>query len=146
MRAISMCGLIGWLVFMPIAGAEAADTVSTLLLRIDDILQQNPLPAGAKSQLIPFAESDAITVNVARAIDGAGLKPHLHKTHDETIYVVQGTGQMFVNGAWVDIQPGMIQFNPRGNIHGHRQTGAAPLVFISIFTPPLKEPDRHFVE
>ncbi len=45
---------------------------------------------------------------------------------------------MFVNGAWVDFQPGMIQFNPRGNVHGHRQAGPDPLVFISIFTPPRK--------
>ncbi len=143
MRAIPMWSLVVWLVVMPIAGAEAADTISTLLLRIDDILQQNP--AGAKAQLIPFAESDAITVYVMPAMDGA-LKPHLHKTHDQTIFVVQGTGQMFVNGALVDFQPGIIQFNPRGNVHGHRQAGPDPLVFISIFTPALKEPDRHFVE
>ncbi len=74
---------------MPIAGAEPADTISTLLLRIDDILQQNP--AGAKAQLIPFAEWDAITVYVMRAMDGA-LKPHLHKTHDEPFLSFRGPG------------------------------------------------------
>lgn len=47
--------------------------------------------------MIPVAQDDTITINVARFIEWAEVKPHLHKTHDEMVYVLKGTGQMFVN-------------------------------------------------
>jgi mannose-6-phosphate isomerase-like protein (cupin superfamily) len=33
-----------------------------------------------------------------------------------------------------------------GKVHSTKVTGNEPLVVISIFTPAMKEPDRHFVE
>jgi quercetin dioxygenase-like cupin family protein len=125
---------------------NSADTTAQIITQVDEILKENPLKAGDKIQAIKIAEDDTVTFVVARYIEGAELKPHSHKTHDESVYVIKGTGQMLVNDKWVSVKAGSIHFNPMGKVHSTKNTGNEPLVIISIFTPGMKEPDRHFVE
>ena len=125
---------------------NAQDTTEQVISSIDDILKANPLPAGQKAQMIKIAEDNAITLYILRATEGVEVKPHIHNTHDETVYIIRGTAQMFINGKWVDLKPGSIHFNPMGKVHGIKQTGTEELVRLSIFTPAFKEPDRHFVQ
>jgi mannose-6-phosphate isomerase-like protein (cupin superfamily) len=66
--------------------------------------------------------------------------------HDESVYVIKGSGQMLVDDKWIDVKPGTVHFNPMNKVHATRNTGKDPLVVLSIFTPSMKEPDRHFVE
>lgn len=119
---------------------------SQVLNNIDEILNKNPLKADQKVQVIKIAEDDTVTLSVVRSIGGPGLKKHIHKTHDETIYVVRGSGQIFVDDKWVDVKPGDIHFNPMGKVHTSRPTGDEPFVIISVFTPALKSPDRQYME
>jgi mannose-6-phosphate isomerase-like protein (cupin superfamily) len=114
--------------------------------QINDLLEKNPLPAGKKAQLISIVESDAATVNLIRSTEGAGLKPHFHRTHNEILYAIQGEGQLFINNKWVDFKPGSVHFNPLGKTHTIKQVGTEPLVLLSIFTPGMERPDRQFFE
>ena len=111
---VCLCCIL--LVLTNICGAQSQpstqDAYPQILTQIDEIFNKNPLKADEKSQLIKIAEDNVITLFVGRSMDGAGLKPHIHKTHDETVYVVRGSGQIFVNDKWVDVKPGTIQFNP----------------------------------
>jgi len=148
-RNVTMCGIVVFLSIFLVAlvPLNAADTTSQIINQIDEILNANPLKAGEKFQMINIVQDDTVTLFVVRATEGFFLKPHVHKTHDETVCVIKGTGQMLVNNKWVDINPGSLHFNPMGKVHSIiKQTGNEPLVVISIFTPPLKEPDRHFVQ
>jgi mannose-6-phosphate isomerase-like protein (cupin superfamily) len=149
-RNISILGMVIGLSFFlgTSMNLNAADTTFQIITHVDEILKDNPMKAGAKAQMIPIAQDDTMSLFVIRSIEGFILKPHFHKTHDETIYIIRGTGQMFINNQWVDIKPGSLQFNPMGmgKVHAIKHTGNEPLVTISIFTPALKEPDRHFVE
>jgi quercetin dioxygenase-like cupin family protein len=146
--SISIFGVVVclFLSLSTLAPVSAQDTTEQIISQVDEILKANPLPAGQKGQLIKIAEDNTMTLFILRSTEGAELKPHLHKTHDETVYVIRGTAQIFVNDKWVDVKPGSIHFNPMGKVHGSRVTGAEPYVGISIFTPALKEPDRHFVQ
>ena len=126
--------------------SNAADTTSQIVTHADQILKENPLKAGEEVQLITIAQDDTITVIVGRIIEGAEVKPHFHKTHDETVYVIRGTGQWMINDKWVDIKPGSIHFNPMTKVHSTKNTGSGELVFFSIFTPGMKEVDRNFVQ
>ncbi len=128
------------------ASINAADMPSQIITTIEEILNANPLKAGEKGQMINVAQDDTVSLFVVRAIEGFILKPHFHKTHAETVYVIKGNGQMLVNDQWVDIKSGSIHFNPPAKNHSVKQTGNEPLVVLSIFTPAMKEPDRHFVE
>jgi mannose-6-phosphate isomerase-like protein (cupin superfamily) len=117
-----------------------------IISQIEELLKKNPLPEGQKSQEIKISENDNASISLIRSVEGAGLKPYFQATHDETMYIVKGTGQLLVNDKWVDLKPGIIHFNPVGKTHAYKQIGAEPLVFISIFTPGMKDPDRQFVE
>ena len=147
-RNVSICGIVVclFLLFLTLAPVNAADTTEQIISHIDEILKENPLPAGKKAQMIKIAQDDTITFFVARVTGNIEIKPHFHKTHDETVYVIKGTGQTMVNDKWNDIKPGTVHFNPMGKVHATRHTGNEPLVIISIFTPAMKETDRHFVQ
>ena len=139
-RNMTICGIIVFLfIFLaPSVSIHAADTTSQIITNIDDILKDNPLKAGEKFQLINIAQDDTVTLSVLRVAEGAVIKPHLHKTHDEAVYVIKGTGQMFINGKWVDAES--------GKTYPVYNTGTEPLIAVSVFTPAMKAPDRHFVE
>lgn len=117
-----------------------------IVTHVNEILKQNPLKADEQVQLINIAQDDTITVIVGRIIEGAEVKRHFHKTHDETVCVIKGTGQTMINDQWVDIKPGSVHFNPMTKVHSTKNTGSGELVFISIFTPAMKEVDRNFVQ
>jgi mannose-6-phosphate isomerase-like protein (cupin superfamily) len=147
-RNISVWG-IGFSLFFflsTLANLNAEDTTPPIITHIDEVLKENPLKTGEKIQMIKIAQDDTISLFVVRQAEGFVVRPHYHKTHAESIYVIKGTAQMLINDKWVDIKPGSIHFNPTGKVHSVKNTGNEPLVSISIFTPPLKEPDRHFVE
>ena len=140
---IAICLFILFAVFTI---TNAADTTSQIVTQVDEILKDTPLKAGEKIQRIKVAEDDTITVFVVRLGEGAEIKAHFHETHDETVYVIKGTGKMLVGNKWTDIKPGTLHFNSMGKVHYVKNTGDEPLVAISIFTPAMREPDSHFVE
>ena len=146
-KNMSICGMVACLFLLsPLTNLDAADTTIPIITHVDELLKANPLEAGKNVQMIKVAETDTITIYVIRVTEGFFLKPHIHKTHEESVFVIQGSGQMLINDKWVDIQPGNIHFNPVGKVHSLKHTGSGPLVVLSVFTPGLKEPDRHFVE
>ena len=147
-RNIFICGIVVglFLSFATLTPLNAADTTDQIITHIDEILKANPLPAGEKVQRIGIAQDDTISFLVVRVVEGAEIKSHFHKTHDEAVYVIRGVGQMLINDKWVDIKPGSVHFNPMAKVHAAKNTGSGDLVVISIFTPQMKEPDTHFVQ
>jgi mannose-6-phosphate isomerase-like protein (cupin superfamily) len=146
-RKVEIMAAICLLVFPTTAtNVSAADTTGQIFTQVDDILKANPLKPAETLQMINIAQDEMISLFIVRMVDGHVVKKHFHKTHDEVIFIIKGTGQMFVNEEWVSFKPGSIHFNPIGKIHSTKQTGNEPLVYISVFTPALKERDRNFVE
>ena len=134
------------LVFFPLGNVNAEDVMTPILTHVDEILKDNPEKPGEKIQMIRIVQDENLSMFVVRQAVGFLVKPHYHKSHAESVYVIKGTAQMLVNGNWVDIKPGSIHFNPPGKVYSVRNTGNEPLVIMSLFTPALKEPDRHFTE
>ena len=73
------------------------EAVSSLMLRVDDILSENPPAPGAESHLVTLLHGKEMTLLLAQII--GSLKPHIHTTHEETIYVLRGSGQALVGGS-----------------------------------------------
>ena len=147
-RNVYICGvtLFLFLGFVPLGLAGGTNTTSQIIAQIDDILKSNPLPPGAKSQMIKIAEDDTISFFLIRMMPGAELGPHFHKTHGETEYVIRGGGQLLVNDQWVEFKAGSVHFNPTSKVHGARNTGDEPMIVLVIFTPAMRETDRHFLK
>jgi len=141
-RLFTVAWLAALAVFFLAAPFTAADTTDQLITDVESILKANPMPAADKLQMITVAQDNNLTFYVARLAEGAEIKPHYHKTHDETVYVYKGTGKMFIDGKWVDVGPGSVHFNPMTKIHATKNAGKDELVIISIFTPAMKAPDR----
>lgn len=125
---------------------EETDTVGQIIAQVDEILKDNPVPAGEKSRAVKLVDDDAISILVSCMLEGAELKHHFHKTHAETEVFIRGTGQLLVGDRWVEVKAGSIHYNPANAIHAIRNTGAEPLVVLVVFTPGMKETDRHFTE
>jgi quercetin dioxygenase-like cupin family protein len=125
---------------------EAKDTVRQIIAHIDEILKDNPVQAGEKTRAVKIAEDDTISIIVSCMLEGAELKHHFHKTHAETEIFIRGTGQLLVADRWVEVKAGSLHFNPANAVHAIRNTGTEPLVALVVFTPGMKETDRHFTE
>ena len=147
-RNITLYGIVVFLsIFLStLVSTNAADTTEQIINQIDDILKANPLKPGEKAQAIKIAEDNTITLLVLRLLEGVEVKNHIHKTHNEIVLGVKGMGQLMIEGKWLDVKPGTIHFNPMGKPHAAKNIGNEPLVVISIYTPAMKEPDRHFVQ
>jgi len=121
-------------------------TVRQIIAQVDEILKDNPVPAGEKSRAVKVVDDDAISVIVSCMLEGAELKHHYHKKHAETEVFIRGTGQLLVGDRWVEVKAGSLHFNPANAVHAIRNTGTEPLVVLVLFTPGMKETDRHFTE
>lgn len=145
-RTIPMSGVIFFLFFFALTVVHAADTTEQIIMQVDDVLKENPMKPGEKAQTIKIAEDNTATVLVLRLLEGVEVKNHIHKTHDEIVIFVKGNGQTTMGGKTIDMKPGTIHFNPMGKAHATKNVGNEPLVVISIFTPAMREIDRHFVQ
>ncbi|MGE5799560.1 MAG: cupin domain-containing protein [Syntrophaceae bacterium] len=123
---------------------DMKDALRQIITRVDEILKDNPVPAGEKSRAVKLVDDDAISIIVSCMLEGAELKSHYHEKHAETEYFIRGAGQLLVGDRWVEVGAGSLHFNPSHAVHAIRNTGTEPLVVLVLFTPGMKETDRHF--
>jgi quercetin dioxygenase-like cupin family protein len=64
-----------------------------------------------------------------------GIPQHLHRTHDELWYILDGELTLRVGDELHRAAPGSTYFVPRGVPHGFRTEGQRPSHFLGLFTP-----------
>jgi len=143
-RIFSVIGLITCLLF--VATTAFAQSQAQVVGQVEEILKANLPVAGEKVKMIKVAEDDSVTFFIARIAEGAEVKSHFHKTHSESVYVIKGAGQLLIGGKFVEVKPGTVHLNSQTQVHSLKNAGSGELIILSIFTPALKEPDRHFVQ
>lgn len=75
------------------------------------------------------------------------VRAHYHAVHSENIYVVQGSGNMIVDGQSIQIKAGDYLNFPPKIVHSVLEvTSDAPLKVISVQSPQFKGKDRIFVQ
>jgi len=82
---------------------------------------------------------DTDTASVCQLIIAPGVEIPVH-THDpqiDSIFIVAGQGQAYVNGKWKEVAPGDYLFFPAQVEHATRNTGSEPLVLLVHHCPPL---------
>jgi quercetin dioxygenase-like cupin family protein len=73
----------------------------------------------------------------------AGVKPHIHRVHEEVVVILEGSGTMTLGDSAYALTPGSTFLVPRGVVHAVES--GAPLRAMSIFVPPFDGQDRVFV-
>jgi mannose-6-phosphate isomerase-like protein (cupin superfamily) len=73
-----------------------------------------------------------------------GPKPHVHRTHEELFYVLDGEFEFYVGDHVERLGPGSFVNVPPGTIHDFRNAGTLPARFLGIVAP--RGFDRYFQE
>lgn len=71
---------------------------------------------------------------------------HFHKTHTETVIVLEGKGEMFLGGEVFNIKKGDQMVIPPGTHHSVVVKSKKPLKVVSIQAPKFENKDRFWVE
>ena len=75
-----------------------------------------------------------------------GVKKHLHIEHSETIYVIEGEGEMLLGDKMIHIKKGDYIFIPKNTPHKVDVTSTIPLKVLSIQAPYFDGKDRLLLE
>jgi quercetin dioxygenase-like cupin family protein len=83
-------------------------------------------------------ESDTACVCMLELAPGAETPIHTHEEQADSVFVVHGHGETYVNGTWQPIEPGDYIYIPAGGEHGTRNTAHEPLrLFVHHSHPPV---------
>jgi mannose-6-phosphate isomerase-like protein (cupin superfamily) len=75
---------------------------------------------------------------------GASTVRHHHRVSEEIYYLVEGTGEMDLDGERADVGPGDAILIPPGAWHRITATGDGPLRFLCTCAPPYRHEDTFF--
>lgn len=112
---------------------------------LSQILQDNPRPNDQPIKWVYPAQGKHGTLTVVQA--GAGqIRPHIHKEHDEIVYVFSGEAEFTIGDKTQNIKAGDLLYIPEGTVHFGKFKSDA--VAISIYAPWFdpNNPDRVWVE
>jgi quercetin dioxygenase-like cupin family protein len=71
----------------------------------------------------------------ATSLPGTGPPRHVHRSHDELFYVLEGEFLFLVGERQVSALPGTFVFIPRGTVHAVKVTGREPGRVIAAYVP-----------
>lgn len=72
------------------------------------------------------------------------VKEHKHIHHSETIYIIEGTATIIVDGKELSVKAGDYIFVPKGTTHAVKVTSNTPLKVLSIQAPYFNGSDREY--
>ncbi|WP_022853193.1 cupin domain-containing protein [Thermodesulfatator atlanticus] len=87
--------------------------------------------------LINAEKTDRISVCLLLLEPDVEIARHIHDPQIDSIFVLEGEGEAFVNGKWEKIKPGDYVFVPARDEHGVKNTGNSPLKLFIVHSPPL---------
>ena len=93
---------------------------------------------------LPTAPVSNQSLAEAELAPGRSTTRHYHRESEEFYYVLEGTGEMEVDGDRRDIGPDDAVLIPPGAWHELRATGDAPLRFLCCCAPPYRHEDTFF--
>ncbi len=91
-------------------------------------------------QLLSPENSSSSRVTITRVVVGPGCinPPHRHEKSEQVWVAISGAGTLLLGdeGA-LPFQEGDIARFAEGDVHGFKNTGSAPFVYMSVTSPPI---------
>jgi len=116
----------------------------------------------SRARATPFTTADGSTIRVlldaelggareqslaeATLAPGQSIERHYHARTEEIYYVLEGEGEMEVDGGHARVGPGDAILLPPGAWHQIRATGGGELRFLCCCAPPYSHEDTYFQE
>ena len=136
--------------FAPIAlfallttGLAAAPAVAPVV-HFDEVIKVNPIDATRGAVLTEVARGEQASVNIWQMTKGLPL--HLHRSHEEVIFVKSGRAEVRIGERTLTMQAGDLVLIPKGMLHSARAVGKEPFRGISVFAPAFDGKDRIMVD
>jgi len=84
----------------------------------------------------------------AKLAPGARLREHYHLLAEEMYYILQGSGEVFVQGETKRVKTGDVVVIPPGQRHriANSAESTKDLVFLAVSTPPYSVDDEYVTE
>ncbi|MGB3400353.1 MAG: cupin domain-containing protein [Candidatus Deferrimicrobiaceae bacterium] len=82
-------------------------------------------------------DTETVSVCMIDIAPDEGAPIHRHDAHVDSILVISGKGETYVNGRWEPIEAGDYIFVPQGEDHGIKNTGHDPLRIFVHHSPPM---------
>lgn len=100
--------------------------------------QKHPVFQGVLiSKLVTREDCESLGVSILEITPGAEIGIHIHDAALDSIYVLGGEGEAYVNGEWRGISRGDYILVPEKVEHGIRNNYRAPLKLFVAHAPPL---------
>ena len=82
-------------------------------------------------------DTEAVSVCVLDIPPNEGFPIHRHDQQVDSILVISGKGEAYVNGRWEPVEGGDYIFVPKDDEHGLKNTGDGSLKIFVHHSPPL---------
>jgi quercetin dioxygenase-like cupin family protein len=82
-------------------------------------------------------DTETVSVCMIDIAQEEGAPIHRHDLHVDSILVISGKGEAYVNGRWEPVEAGDYIFVPPGEEHGIRNTGHETLKIFVHHSPPM---------
>lgn len=128
-------------------------------LEILSVLVRDPLPGDATHAVVGVEEAETGSATAGRQFRllapcasatqfvgyiPAGRAPdHFHK-YDEVIYVLEGSGELHIDGETAPLQPGTCVHLPAGLVHCLENTGSEEMQVLGVFRPAGSPADAYY--
>jgi mannose-6-phosphate isomerase-like protein (cupin superfamily) len=109
-------------------------------VRLTALLTAHALPAGQNVSALPVGCTDALSYHLVQIRDRE--QPHIHATHDLAVTLLEGKGQLYVDGQPQEMRSGDVAVVPHGTPHYFVNTDGAPAAAFVIFAPPYDGTDQ----
>ncbi len=107
---------------------------------IDALEKAARAPAGDPQIVDLLTDAPRSSVHLVRVT--GKLAPHLHRRSDETVYILEGEGDVLVDREWKRVKAGMLIHLPMNVPHGFVNRAPGGTLVLSTFTPPFVSGDR----
>lgn len=104
------------------------------------VLAEHPLPEGKNISALLLGRTEALSYHLIQIRDRE--QPHIHATHDATVALLRGSGQLYVGGRTHEMHAGDVAVIAHGTAHYFVNTGSAPAVAFATFAPPYDGKDQ----
>ncbi len=103
-------------------------------------------PGVVSEQLISPHNSASARVTITRvSVDAGASQPrHAHDTSEQAWIALEGSGELLLaNEETRQISTGQVVRFEEGDLHGFKNTGKEPFVYISVTSPPINFEDAY---
>jgi mannose-6-phosphate isomerase-like protein (cupin superfamily) len=104
-----------------------------------------PCPDGSGPVRSTILHSDSACTSFLLCIDAA-VRPHLHRTHTEHVFILEGDALMTLGDSERTLHAGDVVLIPQGTPHAVKVTGNRPLKLISVQAPFFDGTDRVWLD